>query len=332
MTRLRSAQPESSVERFFLRQSLQLANSQAAGALPDSVELEGTEAHHLLHVLRAKVGDRLGLFNGAGAEALTEIVNIRKRSAELRLLETWSIPAESRTLTIAAAMPKGDRARWLIEKSTELGVTRLIPLRTQRSVVEPGESKMDKLEQAVIAACKQCGRSHLMTISPLMPFGKLLKELTPDRAHVDQPERASVRFSHEQSHEPDASAFRLIIAHPSAQFSVSAVFSQIANTSITPITSGEPGGISPRTSVQPVRGLTPPGSPDFIGTPLSLSDNGSQTNAQSALMLIGPEGGFTDDEFSAAVTAGAIPVNLGPHILRIETAAIAVAAAWRFAK
>ncbi|MCX7418789.1 MAG: RsmE family RNA methyltransferase [Planctomycetia bacterium] len=267
MTRLRSAQPESSVERFFLRQPLQLANPQVLGSQPDSMELDGAEAHHLLHVLRAKVGDRLGLFNGEGAEALAEIVNIRKRSAELRLLEAWSIPAESRTLTIAAAMPKGDRARWLIEKSTELGVDRMIPLRTQRSVVEPGESKMDKLEQAVIAACKQCGRSHLMTMSPLTPFASLLKGLTPDRAQIDQ---------------PDASSFRPMIAHPDAPTLISEVFSK----------SGE----------------------------------------QSALMLIGPEGGFTDDEFSAAVAAGATPVNLGPHILRIETAAIAVAASWRFTK
>ena len=251
MTRLRSAQPESSVERFFLRQPLQLANSPAPTSQSDIVELDGTEAHHLLHVLRAKVSDRLGLFNGEGAEALAEIVNIRKRSAELRLLETWSVPAEPRSLTIATAMPKGDRARWLIEKSTELGVTRMIPLRTQRSVVEPGESKMDKLEQAVIAACKQCGRSRLMTMNPLMTFANLLRELTPVA----------------------------LIAQPNA--------------------------------------------------PISMSEAFSQSIDQSALMLVGPEGGFTDDEFSAAVTAGAIPVNLGPHILRIETAAIAVAAAWR---
>jgi 16S rRNA (uracil1498-N3)-methyltransferase len=222
------------------------------------VELDGPEAHHLLHVLRAKVGDRLGLFNGEGAEALAEIINIRKRSAELRLLETWTVLAEPRTLTIATALPKGDRARWLIEKSTELGVTRLIPLRTQRSVVEPGESKLDKLEQAVIAACKQCGRSRLMPISPLMSFAHLLRELTPTT----------------------------LIAHPNAPISVSEAFSQIAN--------------------------------------------GTLANTQSTLMLIGPEGGFSDDEFATAVAAGATPINLGPHILRIETAAIAVASAWRF--
>ena len=252
MTRPRSARPESSVERYFLRQPLQLATLPSAALLPSAtVELDGPEAHHLLHVLRAKVGDHLGLFNGNGDEALAEIVNIRKRSAELQILESWSVPPEPNTLTIATAMPKGDRARWLIEKSTELGVTRVIPLRTQRSIVEPGESKMDKLEQAVITACKQCGRSHLMQINSLTPFANLLRELPPVT----------------------------LIAHPSVPQSVSQAF--------------------------------------------------DQSGQQSALMLIGPEGGFTDEEFAAAVTAGAIPVQLGPHILRIETAAIAVAAAWR---
>src|SRR5712691_11012374 len=145
MTRPRSARPESSVERFFLRQPLQLA----------TVELDGPEAHHLLHVLRAKIGDRLGLFNGDGDEALVEIVRIRKRSAELHIVETWTTPAEPRQLILAVALPKGDRARWLIEKATELGVARIIPLRTARSVVEPREGKIDKLEQSVIEACKQ---------------------------------------------------------------------------------------------------------------------------------------------------------------------------------
>lgn len=244
MTRPRPARPESSVERYFLRQPLQLA----------TVELDGPEAHHLLHVLRAKVGDRLGLFNGEGEEALAEIVNIRKRSAELQISETWSVTPEPCTLTIATAMPKGDRARWLIEKSTELGVTRIIPLRTQRSIVEPGESKMDKLEQAVVTACKQCRRSHLMQISSLTPFANLPREMAPVT----------------------------LIAHPHAPQSASQAF--------------------------------------------------AQSREQSTLMLIGPEGGFTDEEFASAVTTGAIPVHLGPHILRIETAAIAVAAVWRLTK
>ena len=265
MTHPRSTRPESLVERFFLRQPLQLA----------TVELDGPEAHHLLHVLRAKTGDRLGLFNGGGDEALAEIGRIRKRSAELHIVETWTTPPDPRELTLATALPKGDRTHWLIEKATELGVTRIVPLRTTRSIVEPGESKLDKLEQTVITACKQCGRSRLMPINRLTPFADLLSEFVPREGEASAEPSSAIKTW------PEPRPPVTLIAHPNAPQSVSQALSQTAAL------------------------------------------------ARSTLMLIGPEGGFTDDEFSSAVASGATPVSLGPLILRIETAAIAVAAAWR---
>lgn len=254
MTRPQPARPESPVERFFLPQPLQLATAEVHA----TVELDGAEAHHLLHVLRAKVGDRVGLFNGQGDEAIAELVNHRKRSAELRITDCWTTPNESGELVLATALPKGDRARWLVEKATELGVTRIIPLRTVRSVVEPGEGKIDKLTQAAIAACKQCGRSRLPQIESLMSLSDALREFSASQAtHL------------------------LVVADPSAERS----FGQLLE------------------------------SPD--------------ESRSSVIALIGPEGGFTADEQSAAIAAGATAVRLGPHILRIETAAIAISAAWR---
>lgn len=253
MTRPQPARPESPVERFFLPQPLQLDTVEQA-----TVELDGSEAHHLLHVLRAKVGDRVGLFNGRGEEAIAELVNHRKRSAELRITDCWTTPNESGELVLATALPKGDRARWLVEKATELGVTRIIPLRTVRSVVEPGEGKIDKLTQAAIAACKQSGRSRLPQIESLMSLSDAFREFSVSQAtHL------------------------LVVADPSAERS----FGQLLE------------------------------SPD--------------ESRSSVIALIGPEGGFTADEQSAAIAAGATAVRLGPHILRIETAAIAISAAWR---
>jgi 16S rRNA (uracil1498-N3)-methyltransferase len=74
-------------------------------------------------------------------------------------------------LRVAAPLPKGDRAHFLLEKLTELGVTSFIPLRTRRSVVHPGEGKRDKLERIVIEASKQCGRNRLLEIEPLVDWG-----------------------------------------------------------------------------------------------------------------------------------------------------------------
>lgn len=224
---------------------------------PGMVELEGAEAHHLLHVMRASVGDRVGLFSGQGDEALAELVGHSKRSAQLRITECWTSPVEADELVLATAMPKGDRARWLVEKGTELGVSRIIPLRTARSVVEPGEGKLDKLMQAAVAACKQSGRSRLPQIDPLTPLEELL------RRFVDAPSNQ-----------------RLVLLDPHAE--------QAAGSWMT-----------------------------------SLNDH-----PRSVIALIGPEGGFTADEHSAAIAAGATPVRLGPHILRIETAAIAICAAF----
>ncbi len=253
MTRPTNSRPESSVERFFLSQPLQLAT------VGQTVELDGSEAHHLLHVLRAKVGNRVGLFNGDGDEALADVKRIGKRSADLFVTEAWTTPTEARRLTLATALPKGDRARWLVEKATELGVTRLIPLRTARSIVEPGAGKLDKLEQAVIAACKQSGRSRLLHIDPLTSFDEVLRRTSSDA---------------------DTSRF---IAHPQASRTVSSVLLA------------------------------------------------SKTQPTNTLAFIGPEGGFTNEEFAAAETAGVTSVMLGRSILRIETAALAFAAAWNFA-
>lgn len=130
-----------------------------------TIVLTGSEAHHLINVLRLKPGQQVVLFDGAGTEATAEIVSTAKRSVELRILEKRSSPSESqRTVILGTAVPKGDRFRWLVEKATELGVTRLVPLITERSVVEPGSGKLEKMQQTVIAACKQCGRNRLMEI------------------------------------------------------------------------------------------------------------------------------------------------------------------------
>ena len=252
MTRPQSARPESTVERFFLPRPLQLATSK----LVATVELDGSEAHHLLHVLRAKVGDRVGLFNGQGDEALADIAKIGKRSAELRIIECWSTPLDIGEIVIATALPKGDRADWLIEKATELGVTRLIPLRTERSVVEPRESKLQRLEQIAVSACKQSGRSRLLKIDPLTSLSDLL------RTSASAPQTQ-----------------RLVLADPRATQTLSEWLASTGNA------------------------------------------------APALIALIGPEGGFTTDEHSAAIAAGAASVRIGPHILRIETAALAIAAA-----
>src|SRR5205823_8730666 len=85
---------------------------------------------------------------------------------ELSIIERREVSRElSFSLTLAVALPKGERQKWLIEKATELGVTRLVPLVTERGVAQPVESALDRLRRSVIEASKQCGRNRLLEIA-----------------------------------------------------------------------------------------------------------------------------------------------------------------------
>ncbi|MBC8113328.1 MAG: 16S rRNA (uracil(1498)-N(3))-methyltransferase, partial [Candidatus Saccharimonas sp.] len=147
-----------------------------------SVSLDGPEAHHLMHVLRISAGQRIEVFGGHGLVATAEVLAVRKRDVELRIVTSRQEIPPSREVILGTAVPKGDRFDWLIEKATELGVTRIVPLITSRSSVDPRDSKLDKLRQTVITACKQCGRNHLLELSPVTPWADFVRNEFPNRA------------------------------------------------------------------------------------------------------------------------------------------------------
>jgi 16S rRNA (uracil1498-N3)-methyltransferase len=131
----------------------------------EKTSLAGPEAHHLIHVLRAKPGDRVTLFDGSGAEFNAEITTVSRNNVDFDILGREEIDRElAFELTIGVALPKGDRQRWLVEKAVELGVARIVPLRTSRSVAQPVEKALGRLRRTVIEASKQCGRNRLMVI------------------------------------------------------------------------------------------------------------------------------------------------------------------------
>ncbi len=132
---------------------------------PGEFTLTGADAHHLSTVRRFEPGDRVTLFNGDGCDYPAEVVVIGKKSAVLNVLPPIVVDRElGYELTIASALPKGDRGDFLIEKLTELGVTRFVPLLCTRSVVVPKANVVDKLTRGVIEASKQCGRNRLMRV------------------------------------------------------------------------------------------------------------------------------------------------------------------------
>lgn len=214
---------------------------------PGTIVLEGPEAHHLVTVRRFRPGDVVCLFNGDGREYPAEVEEAGRRHVVLRVLGRESPAREvGFRFEVAAPLPKGDRADFLIEKLTELGVSAFIPLRTQYSVVHPRDAKIDRLERHVVEASKQCGRNTLMQIGPLTAWEVLLER-------QDLP---AVKW----------------LAHP--------------------------GGLA-----------------------------GSRRSGEDVLLAVGPEGGFAAEEVEAARQRGWQVLGLGPRILRVETAAL-VLAAW----
>ncbi|MCI0700929.1 MAG: 16S rRNA (uracil(1498)-N(3))-methyltransferase [Planctomycetia bacterium] len=143
---------------------------------PGEYELTGAEAHHLRAVRRFKRGDQVTLFTGDGNEYPAEILSASKKAVLLRVLEAVAVDRELPfPLVIGSAIPKGDRADFLIEKLTELGVTQFVPLITERSIVEPKPSVVAKYQRAVIEASKQCGRNRLMAIDQPRKWVDFLK-------------------------------------------------------------------------------------------------------------------------------------------------------------
>jgi 16S rRNA (uracil1498-N3)-methyltransferase len=133
----------------------------------DIARLGSDEARHLSRVCRLGVGDIVEVFDGKGFATTARVAKVDKAGADLIAVGP---PIAERpnpcAITLASAIPKGDRFDWLVEKATELGIDRLIPIITERSVVAPSESKLERLRKAIIEAAKQCRRNRLMILDP----------------------------------------------------------------------------------------------------------------------------------------------------------------------
>jgi len=208
--------------------------------------LNAEESHHLANVLRVIVGETIELFDSSGVVGLAQI-EVTSPVVRVRVLSIVK-PELVRELTVAAAVPKNDRAEWMIEKLTEIGVTRFIPLRTRHSVVHPdGSSKLQRWERIAVEAAKQSHRVGVMRIDTLTPLSDLLRTID--------------------------SSTTLVLSTSNAR---------------------------------PLPQVALP---------------------QHAMLLIGPEGGWSVEEMVQFQQAGIVTASLGATILRIETAALVGAAA-----
>lgn len=145
---------------------------------PAEFTLEESEGRHLAQVLRKEAGELVEVFDGQGASATARIASIGKKGGNVVLARTSEVavdPVATPSVCVAAAVPKGERFKWMIEKLTEIDVDELQLLSTRRSVAEPGADRVDKLTALVVAACKQSRRNRLLRIHPVVPWSQFLK-------------------------------------------------------------------------------------------------------------------------------------------------------------
>jgi 16S rRNA (uracil1498-N3)-methyltransferase len=206
--------------------------------------------------MRAKAGMQVVVFDGSGAEWQAQVTRVGRTEVELELSVRREVDRELPCeLTLAVALPKGDRQRWLVEKAVELGVKRMTPLTAARGVAQPGDRSLTRLRRTVVEASKQCGRNRLMEITAPMSCSDLFGSTLP------------------------IGALRAL-ADPIGTQSLASLLSKYGEPALTALT-----------------------------------------------FAVGPEGGFTDDEIEIARLRAWPIIDLGPRILRVETAALYLAAA-----
>ena len=225
------------------------------GESDTTVNLVGEEARHAVSVRRIRVGEEVSVTNGRGLIATCNVTSIANKppSLELSIRQVSVVPAP-RAIHLAAAMPKGDRQRVLLDMATQVGISEFTPLLCQRSVSKENDKAQERWQRICLEAMKQSRRAWLPRVNPSIELTSFVDLLPKDRV--------------------------LCCASADGQ------------------------DVLGMTSIEPETGI-------------------------AVVVVVGPEGGFTENEIGYLRRAGALEFNLGDGVLRTETAAVVAAAVVR---
>ena len=228
-----------------------------------SVTLSAEETRHARDVLRLQTGDEVFVFDGAGREFHCTVQTIKRDSTELSVLAEVepARPESQLTVTLAIALLKGDKFDLVIQKATELGVKRIVPLITDRADIrlrndEDAQKRVTRWRRIALEASKQAGRAYVPEIAAPITFNVLLAPATPELSD---------------------SAIRLMFS-------------------------------------------------EREGTSLSAATNAFADEPGEIVAVVGPEGGWSDEEIELDRSSGWKTITLGGRTLRAETAGITVVA------
>jgi 16S rRNA (uracil1498-N3)-methyltransferase len=182
------AWPPRSLPRLYVAPPL------SAGVL---VALDAAQANYLGNVLRFREGDELLLFDGVSGEWLASVAEVGKKRMSLAVVQPTRAQEGVPDLWLAFAPIKKGRVDWLVEKAVELGVARLVPVITQRTIVD--RLNLERMRAHIVEAAEQCGRTALATIDPPLKLDAFLRGRDPARtlffADESGGERATAAFA-----------------------------------------------------------------------------------------------------------------------------------------
>ncbi len=155
----------------------------------EQIELEESASHHLSKVLRMQAGRELILFNGAGGEFAATIHEVTKKHVIVSVQEHSADNRESPLeLELAIGISRGERFEWVLQKATELGVTKITPLITERTEVKVNGDRQEKMhdrwQHILISACEQCQRNLLPQLSAPIQISDWLPSVNSDLRFV----------------------------------------------------------------------------------------------------------------------------------------------------
>jgi len=206
---------------------------------------------HLIKVLRLGPGAAIQVFDGAGTVIEARIESVGKSSVEIALGERFLVPGPLCAITLLQSLPRGERMDFIVQKTTELGVARIVPVLSEFGMVKPPANRRQRWQTIAEEAARQCGRADVPHIAECLALGPALAQFA---------------------------------GAPGEHFM---------------LWEGE--------RTRPFRAALAAGPREVV-------------------LLVGPEGGFSHAEVSAAGDAGFVPVSIGPRILRAETAAMVAVA------
>lgn len=152
------------------------------GRLAERIEIRGTDAHHLMHVLRAKAGDEITVVDDEGRSARMAMEAFSEEAVTLRLKAYMELPAESPVkITLAQCLLKAEKMDFVVQKAVELGAKRVVPLASRNCVVrydaKKREERQARWQRIADEAAKQCGRATLMEVSPIEELPSFLSDV-----------------------------------------------------------------------------------------------------------------------------------------------------------